>query len=167
MAVRLFCKQEAAGSSPVGGLLSIPAMKTKKKTAKKTAKKPAPRKAATRKLTPRKLSPAPQPIGFGRTVTLPVPLLANAEEAIKYARQLKYYCQSLLATFPNLRPVLFQLEAQADQILKRNESANTITYNGKAYSVVSSDHCENPNGFDSITIKGVAKTPRSYCRAPF
>lgn len=141
-------------------------MKTKKKPAKKsvkkTAKKPAPRKATPSKLTPRKLTPAPQPASFGRTVALPVPQLANALEAIKYARQLKEYCQSLLAIYPALRPVLFQLEAQADQILKRNESANSITYNGKAYSVVSSDHCDNPNGFDSITIKAVAKTPRSY-----
>lgn len=142
-------------------------MKTKKKPAKKTAKKPAPRKATPRKLTPQKLSPAPQPAAFGRTVTLPTPQLANAAEAIKYARQLKGYCQSLLAVYPALRPVLFQLEAQADQILKKNESANSITYNGKSYSVVTADYCEAPNGFESVTIKAVAKTPRSYGSIPF
>lgn len=138
-------------------------MKTKKKPAKKTAKKPAQRKATPRKLTPRKLSPAPQPVNFGRTVALPVPQLVNAEEAIKYARQLKGYCQTLLTVYPDLRPVLFQLEAQADQILKRNESANTITYNGKRYTVQSVEE----NSF-TVTIKATPANPKpSFDSCPF
>lgn len=160
MAVRLFCKQEAAGSSPVGGLLSIPAMKTKKKHAKKTAKKtvklPAKKRAAKPAAKPKLYDIKTDTAGTvsRHSVQLPEPDFKTSAAALTYAKQLKEYSETLLALYPKT-PSLQQLIYQAERIIKRHSfTPQTITYNGELYTVLTAER----TSLNTVCIKAVATT---------